>query len=780
VIRRAAALAVGILFLALAASPATASAAADAPRARNVFVFSVPNVSWADLLDAPSNQAFRVFFERAAVAALTTRAVERRTTNADGYVSLGAGTRSVSDPMTDGDGLMTDEVFGTTTAGDAFRQRTGRDPSGAVVQVGIRPIIDANARLHYDSEVGALADALERAQIGRAVIANADGREPDAGRVPDDATPGPPRQRQAVLGVMDSHGEVPAGTVDPAQLLVDEPRFAFGVRTDADEVLGRFDTVFEDRSVVLVEASDLARADRYRPYASGAERRRQLDLAIGAANSLFGQLLEKVDTTRDVVILVGPAHSQHGVTLTPLAIRGPEFTPGLLTSATTRRSGFVQIQDLAPTILTSLGVDVPTSMEGEAAENGRTAGSATERLQFLRDADAAAQFRDDRVGEVYALLVVAVGLTVALCFVAAARPRERGWRAAAGYTAFATLGLIPTTFLARLVPFQDHGAGAYYGFLLAVALALGGGYSLVARRHAIEHPMDGVVDGVITALLVIVGLLTIDALRGAPLVLNSALGYSPTVAGRFAGFGNPAYAAYSASALLAACLLAHRVGGRRGFGIAAALLGLALVVDVAPMWGSDVGGILSMVPAYAVTLVLLAGRRIRIRTVVLIAAAMAVVGAIAAAIDLSRPREDRTHLGRYLTRIQDRGIGEGWSVIQRKLDANLASLGTGILGLVLLATAILFLGLWMWRRSWLGTVFHRVPEWRAACIGFAVLAVLGFAFNDSGITVPGIMLVVFVATWVRLLVAVASDDEPAPPPPDDSGAAPDDRVLVPA
>jgi hypothetical protein len=278
-----------------------------------------------------------------------------------------------------------------------------------------------------------------------------------------------------------------------------------------------------------------------------------------------------------------------------------------------------------------------------------------------------------------------------------------------------------------------------------------------------------VIDGVITALLVIVVVLTIDALRGAPLVLNSALGYSPTVAGRFAGFGNPAYAAYSAAALLAASLLAHRVGGRRGFGIAVALLGLALLIDVAPMWGSDVGGILSMVPAYAVTLVVLAGRRIRIRTVVIIGAAIAAVGVLATAIDLSRPREDRTHLGRFVTRIQDNGIGEGWSVIQRKLEANLASLGTGLLGLVLLATAVLFVGLWVWRRAWLTDVFARIPEWRAACLGFTVLAVLGFGFNDSGITVPGIMLVVFVGACVRLLVACVPQqgdrdpDEPTPP-----------------
>ena len=768
--RRVAALAAGIVAFALltvATRPAAAAAAADEPRARRVVIFSVPNVSWSDLLDAPDNQAFRGFFDGAAVAALSTRSDQRRTTNADGYATIGAGTRSVGVPGTEGDGLMPDEVFGTTTAGDAFRQRTGRDPSGAVVQVGIRPIIDANARLHYDSEIGALADALESAGIGRAVIANADGREPDAGRVPDDATPGPSRQRQAVLAVMDSHGEVPNGMVDPSTLLVDDPRFAFGVRMDEDAVLGEFGTASDRRSVVLVEASDLARADRYRPYASDGEQRRLRNRAVGAADALFGQLVDQLDTQRDLVIVVGPAHSQDGVTLTPLAIQGPGFTPGLLTSATTRRSGFVQIQDLAPTILEALGVEVPTSMEGNAAENGRTGGSPADRLEYLRDADAAAQFRDDRIGEVYALLVAAVAVTVALCLVSVGRPRRRGLRGAAGYAALSTLGLIPATFLARLVPFQDHGASAYYLFLLAVALALGALYAVVARRNAI--------DGVLTALLVIVALLTLDALRGAPLVLNSTLGYSPTVAGRFAGFGNPASAAYSASALLAACLLAHRLGGRRGFGVAAALLGVALVIDAAPMWGSDVGGILSMVPAYAVTLVLLAGRRIRLRTVVIIGAAVVVVGVVATGIDLARPREDRTHLGRYVTRIQDNGIGEGWSVIQRKLDANLASLGTGILGLVLLAAAVLFVGLWVWRRDRLAAVFARIPEWRTACVGFTVLAVVGFALNDSGITVPGIMLLVFLGAWVRLLVACAASgdgDEPAPPL--------DDRVLVPA
>ena len=73
-------------------------------------------------------------------------------------------------------------------------------------------------------------------------------------------------------------------------------------------------------------------------------------------------------------------------------------------------------------------------------------------------------------------------------------------------------------------------------------------------------------------------------------------GYSPTVAGRFAGLGNLGYAQLAAGAVLLAGLLAYRIGGRRGALVAIALLGVAIIVDGAPFFGSDVGGVLSMVP----------------------------------------------------------------------------------------------------------------------------------------------------------------------------------------
>jgi len=202
--------------------PATAAGASDpaGPSARRVLVFSMPYVSWADL-DAAALPNLDRFVRAAGVAGLSTRIDARETPLGDGYATIGAGTRTVSVDDASGGGLMVDEPFGAATAGETYTQRTGRASGDAIVQTAIVGVLGANSSLHYDTEVGALAAALDGAGIGRAVIANGDGEDPDAARSTLDSTPGPARQREAVLGLMDGDGRVPAGRVDPGLLRSD-------------------------------------------------------------------------------------------------------------------------------------------------------------------------------------------------------------------------------------------------------------------------------------------------------------------------------------------------------------------------------------------------------------------------------------------------------------------------------------------------------------------------------------------------------------------------------
>ncbi len=741
---------------------ARADAAEDSP-VRRVLVFSLPHVTWADLdrFDLPTINGF---LDRAAIAGLTTRADTRSTRLADGYLTLGAGTRTVGDPQTDGDVLGVDEPFGANLAGEVYAQRTGRTVTRGIVALAMPRVVETNLGLLYDSEPGALGVALRDDGIHRAVIANGDGRQPDSPPSPTTSV----LRRQAGLALIDAKGRVPAGRVDDG-LLEADPNAPFGLRTDLDAMTTAFRDNWDDRaSVVLVEASDLVREDLYREYSSPLHRDILLRRALTRSDALFASLLSEVDPSTDAVVIVGPAHSAREINLTVLGVQAPSVEPGLLRSATTRRSGFVQLIDVAPTILDLVGVARPTSMEGRPVEVATSGGSARDRRDRIVHASEAAEFRDRVVGPVQAASVIfsaALVVGVIVCFGGGrlfGQERRRAWRRHLGTVALSVLGFLTAVFAGRLVPLHRLGVVGFWAFLVVVGIALG----LVYRRVGRTRPIDGL----LVALAVPTAVLLVDVLLGTPLQFNSPLGYSPTVAGRFIGFSNPAYAAVAACAVLGVPFLAARLQDRRATGapsagladasaawIPIAILGAVVVVDGAPFWGSDVGGILSMVPAFAITAMLITGIRIRMRTVLWCVLGLAVAVAGFAALDLSRPAQRRTHLGRLIERIDERGLGDFVVVVQRKLGDNLGSLRNSIWGFMLLIALVL--AIWLYQRAphRVPDLVRRLPAVRVAAIGLVIVATLGYLLNDSGVAIPGVMLVIAIASFIWLLISFDPD-----------------------
>src|SRR5207248_346839 len=130
---------------------------------------------------------------------------------------------------------------------------------------------------------------------------------------------------------------------------------------------------------------------------------------------------------------------------------------------------------------------------------------------------------------------------------------------------------------------QDYGTGPYCLTLIAGGLVLAVLYDAVGRRFEYGPVM--------LALAAIVALQIGDVLLGAHLQFDSAFGYSATVGVRVSGLGNISYSFLASAAVLLSGLVAHKLGGRRGAYGAIAILGAALVIDVAPFWGADFGGI---------------------------------------------------------------------------------------------------------------------------------------------------------------------------------------------
>lgn len=712
-----AALALSVIASGSAATPAAAGPAGTLPVER-VLIISLPSATWAGVAAAETPRLQRLL-AGSAVASASLRVFHRCTPPAEGYTTLGAGALAAGNRKV--------ARIARVEAGD-----------GAIVSPAVPVLAALAAEDRRGAEVGALGDALARAGVARAVVANA-----DTGIGPDAAA----WRREAVLALAGSDGRVPAGEVS-ATLLVRDSGAPFGVRLDHQAVEAAFRSVWHGRTVVLVEASDLARAEAATRYRSPAERRKLTADTLATTDAIVGSLLEGVDRRRHAVLVVSPSTPCPDPHLGVAALAAPGVEPGLLRSASTRRSGLVTLSDIAPTVLHLMGVSRPGSMEGRPFEVGRRGRVS---LGQLVEEDTESRFRDRMVAPATRALVgaeVILAVAAALSLAWTGRPAwvRRG-------VAFAALWILAALMLAWLpATFDLTTPGSWWG------LVAGGGLVLAATTTGlIRRPLSRV------ALLLglLFGLLVLDVVTGWGLQLSAVFGYSPTVGGRYAGFGNLAFAQLATAAGLLAAIAAHRLGGRRGAWAGMGVLAGTVVVDGLPAWGSDVGGVLAALPGFAVVASGLLGVHLSAVWVAATAAALILTMAGFAGLDLLRPPAERTHLGRLLERVGEEGLDPLRDVISRKRAVAWdLSLPAARRWLPLVPVGLAFLAyLAVGPRDTLRRLAARVPQLGPAVAGVLVIAGLGFALNDSGVAIPAMMLAVLIPTLVHLTCSMVA---PAP------------------
>jgi hypothetical protein len=710
-----------------------------------VLILSLPGTTWAQVRDAQMPNLDRLL-AGSAVASCSVRAVHRTTQPGEGYATIGAGTAVGGVEGLDNLAFQAGEPFEEGTAAEAFTRRAGQGPSGEVLSMAALPLAADAARRHRGAEIGALAHSLAAAGVHRAVVANADLSLHRSGLSTF--------HREAALAMADRRGAVEAGQVQ-RRLLRAEPSAPFGVRLDPEATMAAFRRTWEapSRSVVLVEASDLARVHALRPVTSQAQFDALLRQELEASDALVGRLLASVDVDHDAVMVVAPSNPGDGVHLTVAALRAPGVAPGLLVSGSTRRSGFVMLTDYAPTVLDLLELPRPGSMEGRPFEvrpaTSRGSGPPVARLV---EADREARFRDKMLAPVAATYVVTQILLSLVAAIALARGSTRGGvRAGVAGGALWLLAVVPLSFLPAVLDITSP--ARYLGLVAGGAVVLAAVTARLARSARPGPATSKEALRPVAALLaLLLGLHLVDVMTGAHLQIATVFGYSPTVGGRFAGFGNVAFAQVAASAILLAAVVAHLVGRRRGTLVATGILGASLLADGMPIWGSDVGGVLAAVPAFSVVALGLSRARFSWRRAALLCGAAVAAVVAFGGLDLLRPAPERTHLGRLLERIGNEGFQPLGEVIQRKLAANLAVL-PGSIWVPLVPAVLAFLGWLAWGTSdRLEAIRTRVPELRPALAGVLVAGVLGFALNDSGIAVPAMMLGVLNPVLVYLAV----------------------------
>lgn len=650
-----------------------------------VLLVGTSGVRWSDV-SATATPALWRLARTAGLAVASTRGIEATGCPVDGWLTVSAGTKAAG-PRTGGTCAALDEPAGGAVPGWAADR-------GAL------------ASQQYDAKAGSFGEALRSAGVATAAVG------PGAA-VALAGTDGQGVGRYAALPSSASQltGVVRDALASARVVVVD----AGGVRAGAAEPAGT-----ADRSTQLAAVDSMV---------GGA-----LDAADPGTTVLVASLTDSGNPDLQLVAATGPAPD------------GGRYDGALLTSGATRQTGLVQTADVPATVLAALGLrDRGAGLVGSTI--GRAAGPSTADARLARLLDVQREaLAITRVSGTFnaglLILVVLFVVVAALLLRGGRRPSRPVLRTL--QVAGTVVALLPvSSFLVALVPWWRDGApGAALG---AAAL----GWAVLLAVPALVGPWRRTVLGTAAAVAAVtVGVLLADAVLGSPLTVDTPMGGHRLLGARFYGWSNQAFALAATAGMVLAVVLADLLlrRGRRWAAVAAvALLGLVVVVvDGTPGLGSDAGGPVALLLMFGLLAVVVSGRQVRWRTVLLgLAAGVLVVGTVMV-LDYLRPPAERTHLGRFVATLLQGGL---WTVLARKESANLRVLGDWrVLLLVVAAVALGWLALVRHARrrgrrlrdTDLGGLVPRVPLLRAGLAAWSAAMAVGFLMNDSGIIIPAI------------------------------------------
>jgi hypothetical protein len=544
--------------------------------------------------------------------------------------------------------------------------------------------------------------------------------------------PGHPNvARPAAVALMDSQGVVDAGSVSAAELLVEERSAPFGQRADIDKVADRTLAALAGADVVLVDPGDLERsAALVQIEAAEVYVERTRTAALGWADELIGRLHAALPPgTLLVVVSVTPPAEEWR--LTPVVASGAGVVGGYLHSPSTRRLGLVTLTDLAPTVLGALGAPVPDAFTGRPLRY-HPAPAGADRYDRLASLDRDGAWRERVWLPVTTVFIVAqVGLWFLTGYAVFSRTPWVSWawlRAAA----IAVAAFPLATLVLAMLPFVPAMGDAGLAVLVALDVAIAA-VAWRARRDPLS-PLAWI-------FAATVALLVADVATGARLQLAGILGYAPQTASRWFGLGNTAFGALAGATLLLAGLhVAQAPRRREALVTVAALLAVVIYVDGAPFLGADVGGVVTLVPVGGLALMALAGGRLTWRRAAVVGGATAGALAVLTAVDLARPPEARTHLGRLASETLTSGDGSLFATLARRAEVTLDVIGqnfwTGVTPVIALLVLVALL-----RMPWARTrVPPRTPV-RVGLLAALTAGLVGMAVNDSGVIVVAMVMV---------------------------------------
>lgn len=646
----------------------------------------------------------------------------------DGCLTIGAGNlaRSTNKGLL---GMNGDEMVPQhlQTAAQLYENLTGNQTDGnKIFLVNLPEVWAGMQEEHVSTQLGALGKLLADNGIRTCVLGNGDIN----GKY----------DRSAVGLAMDEKGRVFAGDVGPSVTRADENSFVTTC-TNYDYLKKNLFSLAKGSRLVVIELSDLARlenADIAAPEIEERERQR----ILGDIDDFCGWLLSTADNGQNLIMVLSPSSSADEIknkdTFTPLIIKGPGFKEGYLTSGATKRPYIVANTDIAPTILRYFGIsDKNGLMVGRPILSKTTRDDTLARACDIADKAALTNRLRAPLVKGYVLLQIVVIALSLICLLLA--PTIKKW-------------IIPLVWTLVIVPLLYLFLGALKleadWQYMAVSLLI----TVVATALSWLRLKDKPYILFFILSLFTLAALDTDVLLGSHFIQSSVLGYDPMAGARYYGIGNEYLGILIGTSIIVAVEFYQMVRKRWALVLVALFFVFQSCLLAAPAYGAQSDGVITAPVAFLVAFVLMGDYHLRPRTIILLSVIVVAAVGMLIAYDMSRPLEMQSHIGRAASQISQQGLGQGVTIVARKMGMNLKLIRFTIWSrvfLVILASLIVLL----YRPAGLmAQAKRRHPYLFKGFAGILTGAVVGGIVNDSGIVTAATTSIYVVTPMIILML----------------------------
>ena len=681
-----------------------------------VIMVVINRIDFNDLEKMPY---VRQLIDKSSIALMNTKA-SGSNSEFKSYATLGWGVRSEASNTTSLFYNLDEETS------SIYTRRTGKNvPENGIINLDITKLINQNEAGEYGAMPGALGQALRDSGYKTAVIGNSD---------TDDT-----QLTSAALIAMDSNGYIDYGDVSH-DLIEEDATKPFGIKTDYNMLLNKFNEVYLDSNLIVIETGDTTRLERYKENLYPEVYENHKKEILYEIDRFISEIVEITNKDNVKLIISSPYPSNDAISrgdrLTPLVIYSGEDKEQVLNSDTTRRTGIVGNVDVGPTILSYFNLTsdkmtgrvlTSTTMEDNLSYinnlNGRVVNTSTQRVRVLYS---------------FAIYEIVISI-LALILIILRRKLTIKWHK---YIALALVSNIVAPFTLLIMPlFGATSIVTTYLLLIGITLAIVVILNLLSKGN----PLNTILYA--TALLVF-GLL-IDTITGQNLIKNSLLGYDPIIGARYYGIGNEYMGVLIGAVLVFTTVFIERYSVKKYIPII--FYGLVAVIIGFPKLGANVGGTITAVFAFLFVSMRLLGQKINIKKLIYIGLAVVGVVGIMAIIDLFI-LESQSHLAGAINQIVYGGPIVIYQIIVRKISMNLRLMGVTIWSKVLLS-AIVILGILLYKPiGFIKNISLKYPKIAIGWTGIIVASIIGFAVNDSGIVAAATAIIFLTSTILYLII----------------------------